>query len=195
MVGGTSAMATFKVFDCGGAFDVMLGKPWLHEVCATHNYFTDTDTIRTGLKKEELTNEEPTMDTIVEQISTSAESKTKPEPNKDTPTQPSPKHLSCTWVPQMKYEADKWNHTLAAAQATEEHQTLIVAARTRANRARKAETTDKAINGNEPCDDELEAEWACIHLLQISDSPWAETKWETFLGLTATRKLDPSWTQ
>ncbi|KAF8125671.1 hypothetical protein K438DRAFT_1487010, partial [Mycena galopus ATCC 62051] len=40
-VGGVSATAWFEIFECGGAFDVLLGKPWLHTVRATHNYVTD----------------------------------------------------------------------------------------------------------------------------------------------------------
>ncbi|KAF8184288.1 hypothetical protein K438DRAFT_1435233, partial [Mycena galopus ATCC 62051] len=40
-VGGVSACAWFEIFECGGAFDVLLGKPWLHTVRASHNYVTD----------------------------------------------------------------------------------------------------------------------------------------------------------
>ncbi|KAF8144043.1 hypothetical protein K438DRAFT_1462986, partial [Mycena galopus ATCC 62051] len=43
-VGGVSATAWFEIFECGGAFDVLLGKPWLHSVRASHDY--DMDRIR-----------------------------------------------------------------------------------------------------------------------------------------------------
>ena len=44
-VGGTEAESAFEVFDCKGAFDVILGKPWLRKVRAIHDYVTDTITI------------------------------------------------------------------------------------------------------------------------------------------------------
>ncbi|KAJ7106324.1 hypothetical protein C8R44DRAFT_587287, partial [Mycena epipterygia] len=40
-VGGVRVTAWFEVFDSGGAFDVILGKPWLHSVRAIHTYETD----------------------------------------------------------------------------------------------------------------------------------------------------------
>ncbi|KAJ7898218.1 hypothetical protein B0H14DRAFT_2232838, partial [Mycena olivaceomarginata] len=40
-VGGITVMAWFEVFDCGGAFNILLGKPRLHSVRATHNYELD----------------------------------------------------------------------------------------------------------------------------------------------------------
>ncbi|KAJ6538744.1 hypothetical protein B0H10DRAFT_1624766, partial [Mycena sp. CBHHK59/15] len=45
-VGGVRASAWFEVFECGGAFDIILGKPWLHSVRAVHNYETDEIQIR-----------------------------------------------------------------------------------------------------------------------------------------------------
>lgn len=41
-VGGVEACSKFEVFDCGKAFDVILGKPWLKTVHALHDYNTDT---------------------------------------------------------------------------------------------------------------------------------------------------------
>lgn len=46
-IGGTISYTHFVVFDCDGAFDVILGKPWLNEVNAMHNYRTDTIVINT----------------------------------------------------------------------------------------------------------------------------------------------------
>ncbi|KAF8056987.1 hypothetical protein FPV67DRAFT_1401614, partial [Lyophyllum atratum] len=40
-VGGTTVTTTFEVFDCGNAFDVILGKPWLKQMRAIHDYETD----------------------------------------------------------------------------------------------------------------------------------------------------------
>lgn len=65
-VGGVEAWSTFEVFDCGDAFDVILGKPWLREVSAIHNYATDTITITDGPNTTNLTNntEDPENDVV-----------------------------------------------------------------------------------------------------------------------------------
>ncbi|KAJ7467298.1 hypothetical protein B0H11DRAFT_1732842, partial [Mycena galericulata] len=47
-VGRVRAAAWFEVFECGGAFDIILGKPWLHSVRAIHNYETDELRIRSA---------------------------------------------------------------------------------------------------------------------------------------------------
>ncbi|KAJ6522903.1 hypothetical protein B0H19DRAFT_875381, partial [Mycena capillaripes] len=47
-VGGVRVRAWFEVFDCAGAFDVILGKPWLHAVQGIHDYGEDTIHIRAG---------------------------------------------------------------------------------------------------------------------------------------------------
>lgn len=41
-VGNVSATSWFEVFESNGAFDVILGKPWLEQVDAVHRYRTDT---------------------------------------------------------------------------------------------------------------------------------------------------------
>src|SRR6266481_3122557 len=48
---------SFKVFDSNGAFEVILGKPWLRSVQAVHCYKTDEITITTKGKMAILTNE------------------------------------------------------------------------------------------------------------------------------------------
>lgn len=47
-IGGTTSEANFVVFNCNGAFDIILGKPWLTSVKASHDYATDTLIIPTG---------------------------------------------------------------------------------------------------------------------------------------------------
>ncbi|KAJ7114206.1 hypothetical protein C8R43DRAFT_840174, partial [Mycena crocata] len=47
-VGGVRVQAWFEVFDCSDAFDVILGKPWLHTVRGMHDYDADQIHIRTG---------------------------------------------------------------------------------------------------------------------------------------------------
>ena len=39
------APSWFKVFECGNAFNIILGKPWPKAVKAMHNYSTDKITI------------------------------------------------------------------------------------------------------------------------------------------------------
>ena len=41
-VGSVETESTFEVFECKGAFEVILGKPWLRQVKGTHEYETDT---------------------------------------------------------------------------------------------------------------------------------------------------------
>ncbi|KAJ6506516.1 hypothetical protein C8R45DRAFT_773390, partial [Mycena sanguinolenta] len=55
-VGGVSASAWFEIFECGNAFDILLGKPWLHSVRASHNYETDEISIHSQGKKTLLAN-------------------------------------------------------------------------------------------------------------------------------------------
>ena len=55
-VGGTGALSRFEIFDCNGAFDVILGKPWLKAVRALHNYSTDEITIGKDGEQETITN-------------------------------------------------------------------------------------------------------------------------------------------
>ena len=64
-VGGTGALSHFEIFDCKGAFDVILGKPWLREVQAQHDYVTDSITIRKDGQQETIANilDTPSEDT------------------------------------------------------------------------------------------------------------------------------------
>ena len=51
----------FEVFDSHGAFDVILGKPWLKQVKATHNYGTDQLSITNNGNTDTLSNEASTV--------------------------------------------------------------------------------------------------------------------------------------
>ena len=55
-VSGVSAASWFEVFDSHRAFDVILGKPWLTQVKATHNYGTDQLFITTNSTTDTLSN-------------------------------------------------------------------------------------------------------------------------------------------
>ncbi|KAJ7347184.1 hypothetical protein DFH08DRAFT_960535 [Mycena albidolilacea] len=56
-VGGVSAFASFEIFECSDAFDILLGKPWLHSMRALHNYETDEIRIRASGREAVLYNE------------------------------------------------------------------------------------------------------------------------------------------
>ena len=47
-VAGVETMQEFEVFDTNGAFQIILGKPWLSHVQAVHEYGTDQITIKKG---------------------------------------------------------------------------------------------------------------------------------------------------
>jgi hypothetical protein len=57
-VGRVRVSAWFEVFDCGDAFDVILGKPWLHAVRASHDYDEDRIHIRTEDSEAVICNDE-----------------------------------------------------------------------------------------------------------------------------------------
>ena len=60
-VGGVSAASWFEVFDSHGAFDVILGKPWLEQVKATHDYGTDQLSITNNGNTDILSNKANTV--------------------------------------------------------------------------------------------------------------------------------------
>ena len=62
-VGGVSAASWFKVFDSHGAFDVILGKPWLTQVKATHDYDTDQLSTTNNGATDTLSNEASVVQT------------------------------------------------------------------------------------------------------------------------------------
>ena len=60
-VGSISMASWFEVFNSHGAFDVILGKPWLKQVKATHNYGTDQLSITNNGNTDTLSNEASTV--------------------------------------------------------------------------------------------------------------------------------------
>ena len=57
-VAGTEMTQSCEVFESNGAFQVILGKPWLHSVQAIHKYDTDEITIQVQGQTTTITNEE-----------------------------------------------------------------------------------------------------------------------------------------
>jgi hypothetical protein len=90
-VGETGASSSFEVFDCKDAFDVILGKPWLKDVRAQHDYVTDEITIGTAGKQEVITNLLDTKKTPVPSdnlVHSNEQQGTLPEYDKTTETIP-----------------------------------------------------------------------------------------------------------
>ena len=88
-VGGIVTESTFEVFECQGAFEVILGKPWLRQVKATHEYMTDTIRIPTTERTITLTNEDTNTQAAETPASmstikpTRANPTEKPQPNRN----------------------------------------------------------------------------------------------------------------
>ena len=57
-VAGTETTQSCEVFESNGAFQVILGKPWLHSVQAVHKYDTDEITIQVQGQMTTITNKE-----------------------------------------------------------------------------------------------------------------------------------------
>jgi hypothetical protein len=87
---------TFEVFPSGGSWTVLIGKPLLKDLDATHAYGTDTITVPTPSTIVDISNANPTTDpsTVVHTIednpteanSTSSDIGTIPELDLDHPT-------------------------------------------------------------------------------------------------------------
>ena len=57
-LGGMKFHTHFVIFDCQGTFDIILGKPWLHEARAVHHYATDTIIVSTDTESAVIGNVE-----------------------------------------------------------------------------------------------------------------------------------------
>ena len=108
-VGGIGAPSWFEVFDSRGAFDIILGKPWLHRVKAIHDYDKDQITITQNGNTEVISN------SLTTQPTTAIHSVQEP-----------------------------------------------------------AETSPR---------EQLDREWARIHQIRASASPWCETRWAQHLSV------------
>ncbi|GLB45131.1 hypothetical protein LshimejAT787_2000360 [Lyophyllum shimeji] len=161
-VGGTELRSTFEVFDCGNAFDVILGKPWLRQMRAVHDYETDL-ILLCGPKSDE---------TIANHADSSGRHTT---PEVLTVTQLRPKG---GWCRQDVYEAEK--------ALREEGQTKKgMQEREKKIQERKIQGDDseqaKNVRRIEDPEREMADEWVRIHLIQDSEDPWAETRWGAYL--------------
>ena|SRR5882762_2068878 len=115
-VGKIGAPSSFEVFDCGDAFNVILGKPWLKAVKAIHDYLTDEITISRNGESDTILNSaiHPTTDHA--QISSERVDETPittpPSDNIDVETNPT-EQLNKEWqqIHQLRASNFPWKET------------------------------------------------------------------------------------
>ena len=83
-LGGMKFHTHFVIFDCQGAFDIILGKPWLLEARAVHHYATDTITVSTDTESAVIGNVEHMDQQSPPQAITAKDPITPPTPNTAT---------------------------------------------------------------------------------------------------------------
>src|SRR6266436_8323340 len=112
---GIGAYSWFEVFESHRAFDVILGKPWLHQLKAIHDYGNDQIRIPQGDSFAIIPNSllAPSSDSPIQAVS-------------DITLEP---------------------------------------------------TTEPTTTLETPVQNQLDREWACIHQIRASKSPWNETRW------------------
>ncbi|GLB40100.1 hypothetical protein LshimejAT787_0706100 [Lyophyllum shimeji] len=184
-VGGTIVNTTFEVFNCGEAFDVILGKPWLKQMRAIHDYETDLILLRgpaateTTKAAEIITNQVDSVNesAIPEILMVTEALEATQEPNKanETPDADAPRPER-GWKRQDVYEVEKAACLEKQTERGMEQHEAEIKQQTVKNREHK---TTKGISDSER---EMADEWVRIHILQDSDNPWAETRWGTYLS-------------
>ena len=115
-VGNVGSPSWFKVFECDGAFDVILGKRWLRAVKAIHDYSTDEITITYDGNSDTIPNSAAHLDDKIHSVITPTKEDNTPVPETDPIEQ-------------------------------------------------------------------LDHEWARIHQIHASASPWRETRWSQYLDM------------
>ena len=92
-VGNISAESWFEVSNSHGAFDIILGKPWLRQVKAIHNYDTDTLTISQGKISETVMNEAPQAPSLTTNTTENETEKVETKTEKAPPSSNLPKPI------------------------------------------------------------------------------------------------------
>ena len=119
-VGKIGALSSFEVFDCGDAFDVILGKPWLKAVKAKHDYSTDEITISHNGESDVISNSAIDPTTNQAQILAEPIDETPPEtpattwPTEDAVTESDPsEQLDREWtrIHQLRASKSPWKET------------------------------------------------------------------------------------
>ncbi|KAJ7232539.1 hypothetical protein C8J57DRAFT_1533014 [Mycena rebaudengoi] len=182
-VGGVRVYAWFVVFDCAGAFDVILGKPWLHMVHGIHDY--GTDRIHIQADEEEATIQNEIGD----------ETKEGPETERETQERIWNENEAARLTKKTTKEQERKRAQLErraeqplpfpglgsspAIQIAHAARTPRPFPAPKPTPPEVAEET-KGATETEP-DQQLEEEWARINMLQALEGPWAETRFAKYL--------------
>lgn len=100
-VGETGALSSFEIFNCKGAFEVILGKPWLKAVQAQHDYIMDEIIFGKEGEQETITN-------ILEDITETEPITQMAIDNKETNSPTYPSQLESTETPAEEQLMKEW---------------------------------------------------------------------------------------
>lgn len=185
-VGHVSASSWFEVFDSGGAFDVILGKPWLEQVDAVHRYRTDTLEI-TGANgdRDHLSNQTISeTDDAIRDVPMSMLDEEQSDRNKETGEREREE------APEEHEEQDQVQ--LAEQETNGEHVEQERVGPSGPDEARELDESESAerdpdkeqvVTTETPPQEQLDHEWARIHQIRASQTPWKETRWATYLNV------------
>jgi hypothetical protein len=167
-VGEMGALSHFEVFDCKGAFDVILGKPWLRAVRAQHDYITDKITIGKEGEQEVITN---ILETDCSEGTTLQTNPITPLP---TATMVVPTNTDDDELPSLPSE-DK--------EPTHEERTHISPGTTPTSNPNR----NPGVIETSP-DEQLSREWIQIEQINKANAPQTEECWTDW-----TRRNDSNW--
>ncbi|KAJ6537462.1 hypothetical protein B0H10DRAFT_66513 [Mycena sp. CBHHK59/15] len=193
-VGGVRVRAWFEVFDCGGAFDVILGKPWLHAVLAIHEYGDDTIRIRAGDGEAVIQNED-SGDAVEEGPETAEEMRERVWTENEVARlarkvekerERKRAHLERRAEQPLPFPAIGHSPSIWTAPAPRKPRPFP------APKTAPAPDHIAAIAGVGETDPEtqLEDEWARINVLRALAGPWAETRFAEYLTVETSIEAD-----
>ncbi|KAJ6545922.1 hypothetical protein B0H10DRAFT_2243885 [Mycena sp. CBHHK59/15] len=188
-VGGVQATVWFEVFPCDEAFDIILGKPWLHSVRAIHNYETNEIWIRTVGQETVLQNKDRR---VIEQ-----------EEDAETAKEKGPEEV---WreeeIAQIERKKENEKQRKAEQLFRRAEQPLPFPGLGYSPpphiepKSHSPHPFPAQITGGKPptpidgvgnigeetgADEQLEDEWEHINLIQTSHAPWAESRFAKYL--------------
>ena len=107
-IGNVGSPSWFEVFECDGAFDIILGKPWLRAVKAIHDYSTDEITITYDGNSNTIPNSAAYPDDKIHSVITPTKEDNTPVPETDPIEQ-----LDHEWaqINQICASASPWRET------------------------------------------------------------------------------------
>ncbi|KAJ7251413.1 hypothetical protein C8J57DRAFT_1520736 [Mycena rebaudengoi] len=207
-VGGVQVTGWFEVFPCNEAFDIILGKPWLHSVRAIHDYETDEIRIRTRGQETRIQNEDKAVIEMQEEAEMAEEKsaetvwreeemariarKTEKERNRKTAQllrraeQPLPfPGLGHSPLPYTEPKPRSPRPFPGEPPQQSPPAPIDGAARN----IEKQQSEEERPNDRSE-EEQLEDEWERINLIRMSDTPWAETRFAKYLSVDPLPETD-----